>query len=143
MGDAMSLGIEAGGGDLVQHRLEQVVVAAVHHRHPDGRVAQRLGGVEPGEAAPENEHVRQLGGRARSSHRIPLVRQRPIVSRRQRANRITSSAGGTAASSAYAVYIRQRRYSRSGTGRNGGLRPPAPAPEGPRRPQQIQTPGAD
>ena len=42
-----------------------------------------------------------------------------IVSRRHRANRTTSSSGGTASSSPYAVNIRHRRYSRGGRGRKG------------------------
>ena len=42
MGEAMSLGLSAGGGHLVEHRLEQVVVAAVHHRDPDRGVPQAL-----------------------------------------------------------------------------------------------------
>src|SRR5437660_4038285 len=45
-----------------------------------------------------------------------------IVSRRHRAKLITSSTGGTACSSPYAVSIRQRVYSRGGSGRNGGRR---------------------
>ena len=61
------------------------------------RVAQALRGVEPGEAASQDD---DMG---------PLLAHRPMVSRRHRAKRMTSSAGGTACSSAYAVYIRQRR----------------------------------
>src|SRR5207249_1519809 len=45
-----------------------------------------------------------------------------IVSRRHRANRMTSSSGGTASSSPYAVNMRQRTYSRGGNGRNGARR---------------------
>jgi hypothetical protein len=44
----------------------------------------------------------------------------PIVSRRQRAKFTTSSTGGTASSSPYAVNMRHRRYSRGGNGKNGG-----------------------
>ena len=90
--------VERGRGHLVEHRLEQVVVAAVHHRYPDRRAAQPLGGIEPGEPSAENHHMRYAS-----------VAHSAIVSLRQRANRTTSSAGGTARSSAYAVYILQRR----------------------------------
>ena len=98
IGEAMSLGSSAGRGHLVEHRLEQVVVAAVHHRHPNRRATQPLGGIEPGEPSAENHHMRYAS-----------VAHSAIVSLRQRANRTTSSAGGTARSSAYAVYILQRR----------------------------------
>src|SRR5439155_23314939 len=45
-----------------------------------------------------------------------------IVSRRHRAKFITSSTGGTVCSSPYAVSMRQRVYSRGGSGKNGGRR---------------------
>src|SRR2546421_3738039 len=54
-----------------------------------------------------------------------------IVSRRHRAKLITSSTGGTACSSPYAVSMRQRVYSRGGSGRDGGGGGPAPAPKPP------------
>ena len=61
------------------------------HRH----APQSLGDVEPRKAATHNDD-------AGSAHRR-------IVSRRQRAKPTTSATGGTAFSSAYAVYIRHRR----------------------------------
>src|SRR2546430_4824556 len=45
-----------------------------------------------------------------------------IVSRRHLANRTTSSSGGVASASPYAVNMRQRTYSRGGSGRNGARR---------------------
>ncbi len=85
--------VERRGRHLVEHRLEQVVVAAVHQGHAHGCVAQLLRGVETGESAAQDHHV----GRGRRGF---SGAHRPIVSRRQRANRITSPAGGTASSSA-------------------------------------------
>src|SRR6266566_3521206 len=62
------------------------------------------------------------GGRKAQRRRPPfdLDAHRPIVSRRQRAKLTTSSTGGTACSSPYAVNIRHCMYSRGGSGRNGG-----------------------
>ena len=52
--------IEPGGGHLVEHRLEEVVIAAVHDRHPHRGVAQVLGRVQSREPTTQDEHVRQL-----------------------------------------------------------------------------------
>ena len=85
------------------------MVGAVHNADADRHGTHPAREVEPGEAA---AHDHDVGSRRHSR----------IVSRRQRANPMTSATGGTAASSPYAVYMRQRRYSRSGSGRNGGER---------------------
>ena len=133
--------VEPGGGHLVEHRLEQVVIAAVHDRHPHGRVAKCLGRVEPGEAATEDEHVRQLGGRARCRHRSPSAseshRLAPpagepdhVVRRRHRRfvgiRRVHPPP--------QVLPVRQRQERRTG--------PPAAPAEGPRGPQQVERPGA-
>ena len=81
-------GVERRGGDLVEHRLEEVVIPAIDHRHPDRRAPEPLGQVEPRESASHDDHVRH----GRDGHS-------PIVSRRHCAKRTTSSTGGTAASS--------------------------------------------
>ena len=48
---------EAGGRDLVQQRLKQVVIHPVHHRHFQRRAAQRPRREQPAEAAAENDHM--------------------------------------------------------------------------------------
>ena len=72
------------------------MVEAVNQGDADRRAPQLLGGREAGEPTTDDHHV-------------GAVAHRCMVSRRQRANEMTSSAGGTADSSPYAVYIRHRR----------------------------------
>ena len=50
--------IQARGRDLVQQRLEQVEVAAIHHRDIHRRFCQRLRGGEPSEAGADDQHLR-------------------------------------------------------------------------------------
>ncbi len=70
--------------DLVQHRLEQMVIGAIDQGHVDGAARQLLGEIETREPAPQDHHTRATHSR--------------IVSRRQRANRTMSLTGGTASS---------------------------------------------
>jgi hypothetical protein len=64
-----------------------VMVPSVEKGDGHRRIAEAARGVEAGEAPAEDHHVGKLI-------------HRPIVSRRQRAKRTTSSSGGTAFSSA-------------------------------------------
>jgi len=48
-------GVQAGGRDLVQERLEHVVVSAVDDEHLDRSVGQRLCGREPAEPATDDD----------------------------------------------------------------------------------------
>jgi hypothetical protein len=50
-------------GDLVQERLEQMVVAPVDYRHRHGRPAEPLGGREAGEAGADDHDLRRPPGR--------------------------------------------------------------------------------
>jgi hypothetical protein len=51
------IGRQDPGGDLVEQRLEQVVVGAVHHRDLDVGPLQRLRDVQPAEPAPDHDHT--------------------------------------------------------------------------------------
>src|SRR5678815_317783 len=82
-------GAQGSCGHLVEHGLEQVVIGAINDGHMHRSTLEGAGGVESAEAAAQDDDV---------SHGSSS-------SRRQRAKRITSSIGGTAASSAYAVYM--------------------------------------
>jgi hypothetical protein len=72
---------ERSRGHLVEHRLEEVVVGAVHHGDLHRGPPEFPGEVEPGEAA---THDHDTG-----AHKC-------MVSRRQRANPMTSRTGGMA-----------------------------------------------
>src|SRR5207253_9867356 len=50
-------GRQRSGGHLIEQRLKQMVVAAIHKGHLDGRARQPLGGVEAAEAAPDNDYT--------------------------------------------------------------------------------------
>src|SRR5262249_50695467 len=50
-------GRQAGRGDLVEQRLEQVVVGAVDHRHFDRRLVQRLRRPKTPEAATDDDYA--------------------------------------------------------------------------------------
>jgi hypothetical protein len=52
---------EAGGGHLVQERLEDVMVVAVDERDLDGRMAQRARRGEAGEAPADDDDARSRG----------------------------------------------------------------------------------
>ena len=54
----MSAGDSAGGRDLVEERLEEVVVRAVDERDVDRGAAQGARGDEPAEAAAHDHDVR-------------------------------------------------------------------------------------
>jgi hypothetical protein len=43
---------------LVQQRLKNVMVTAIHHGYLDGRVGQRLGRSQAGESAADDEDTR-------------------------------------------------------------------------------------
>jgi hypothetical protein len=66
---------EHARGDLVEQRLEEVVVGAVDDHHLDLGAAQGVGGEEPGEAAADDDHA---------VHDSPLARVRDPPQRRQR-----------------------------------------------------------
>ena len=53
-------GREPGSRDLVEQRLEEMVVAAVDERHVHRRAAERLGGGEAAEAAADDHDVRAI-----------------------------------------------------------------------------------
>src|SRR3989454_7326321 len=55
--------VQRSRGDLVEQRLEEVVVAPVEQRDPHGAVGERPCGVEPAETAAHDHHVRK-GGRS-------------------------------------------------------------------------------
>jgi hypothetical protein len=63
--------VQAGGGDLVEQRLEQVVVAPVEEGDPHRRPGELAGAVEPGEAAADDHHLRE---RAAHGGEIGVVR---------------------------------------------------------------------
>jgi hypothetical protein len=44
-------------GDLIQQRLEQVIVVAIEQRHPNRCACERLRGFEAAEAAADDDHV--------------------------------------------------------------------------------------
>jgi hypothetical protein len=48
---------EHPGRDLVEQRLEEVVVGAIDHHHLDRRAPQGLGGEQPGEPAADDDDV--------------------------------------------------------------------------------------
>jgi hypothetical protein len=50
---------QPGGRDLVQHRLEQVVIPLIKHRHLDRRVAQGLGSLQSTKSSPNNDRAGQ------------------------------------------------------------------------------------
>ena len=54
-------GLEQVGGDLVQERLERVVVVLVDHRDGDVGVLELPGGTDATEAPTEDDHVRRPG----------------------------------------------------------------------------------
>ncbi len=47
---------QAGGGDLVQEGLKQVIIAPIHQHHLDARSAQSLRGSQPAKAGPHDCH---------------------------------------------------------------------------------------
>ena len=50
------VGVEAGSGDLVQQRLEQVEVVGVDDGDVDGRLGEALGGGQPAESGTDDHH---------------------------------------------------------------------------------------
>src|SRR5258708_17347647 len=84
---------------------------------PGGEPLLELGGVRvPLEGRDACRIEPKLGRATLHGGAIARRRHSPIVSRRQRAKRITSSIGGTAASSPHAVNMRQRPYLGGGSG---------------------------
>ena len=57
---------EDPGGDLVEQRLEEVVVVAVHQRHPDRAATQPARGEQPSEASAHDHDSMGLGGHRQS-----------------------------------------------------------------------------
>jgi hypothetical protein len=80
--------------------LKEVVISAIDDSHPHRRSLEPASSIESGEAAAEYEDVRKAGLPSLRLHWMPFHNQRPMVWRRQRAKRITSSTGGMASSSA-------------------------------------------
>ncbi len=70
----MSPSREHPGGDLVEQRLEEVVVGAIHHHHLDRRAAQRLGGEQAAEPAADDHDAVHGSDRRR---RLGLAATRP------------------------------------------------------------------
>ena len=58
MGDR--LGLEAGGGDLVEEGDEGVVVVLIEDGDVDGRAAQAAGDAETGEAGADDDDARAV-----------------------------------------------------------------------------------
>jgi hypothetical protein len=52
----LGAGIEGRGRDLVEERLEHVMVAAVDERHPLRGLPQRSGGMKTAEAPAQDDH---------------------------------------------------------------------------------------
>ena len=87
---------EAGSGDLVEQRLEEMVVAAVDQRQPNVGVCQPSRRSDPTEAATDDHHVRSSatrhvsrhdgppGGPTRRRSATPRSRGHPSVGRRSR-----------------------------------------------------------
>ncbi len=66
---------QAGGGDLVQQRLEQVMVATVHQSDADAAVGQGPGGPQAGKAAADDDQVGQgVAGHALAPWLGPALR---------------------------------------------------------------------
>src|SRR5439155_21348303 len=63
------LGLEAGGGDLVQERLEQVVVVAIHQHDVDGRLPQRPSGAQAAESGTDDDDGGSAGARGQGGRR--------------------------------------------------------------------------
>ena len=80
MGAAMSVRRQPGRGDLVEQRLEQVMVLAVDERHPHPRMSERARGEEPAEPAPHDDDV-PVVRHARSLAQAPQTAPRPRLSR--------------------------------------------------------------
>ena len=91
-------GIERGRGDLVEHGLEEVVVAAIDQGDPHRGALEALrAAYRPAKPPPRIRTWGTPGSCRRSS---PLTSSsNPMVWRRHRANRTTSSSGGMASSS--------------------------------------------
>ena len=62
MGEAISAGRQARGRDLVEQRLEEVMIAAVQENHRHGLPAQAPRGAEAREATPHDHHLRRRHG---------------------------------------------------------------------------------
>jgi hypothetical protein len=56
------IGSQLGGGDLIEHRLELVVVVAVEHDHVDVMLGEQLGAGDSGEPTAHNENRRVTHG---------------------------------------------------------------------------------
>jgi hypothetical protein len=65
IGQAMSAGESARGRDLIEQRLEAVMVEPVDDGHVDRRARERLGGFEPAESRAYDDDVGTGRGRGR------------------------------------------------------------------------------
>ena len=68
----MSDGVQRRGRDLIEERLEQVVIAAIEQRDAHRRVGQRARAVEPAESAADDDDV---GPIAVESHATFITRR--------------------------------------------------------------------
>ena len=90
---------QPGGRHLVEHRLEQVVVAAVDQGDAHRRRAQRAHGSQPGETAADDHHMGKRLPHARSLDRAhwPPVHAAPTTMKAAITRRAISPASSTAA----------------------------------------------
>ena len=66
-------GGERGGRDLIQQRLEQMMVAAVDQRDPHRRAGKAEGGLQPAETGADDHDMVRLFRRARHGMRPPAL----------------------------------------------------------------------
>ena len=91
--------VQHGGGDLIQQRLEQVVIGAIEERDAHGRVGQSPRGRDTGEPAADDHHMRTRIRRVAAGHgeRGDIGGQRRSRGRRTRhvglGSRVTGSGG--------------------------------------------------
>src|SRR5207249_9500461 len=64
------LRLEAGGGELVEERLEEVVVVAIHQHHVDWRLAESARGAQAAESGAHDDHGGSTGRRARRDRHV-------------------------------------------------------------------------
>ena len=67
------VGVEAGGGHLVEQRLEGVVVVRVDQHHVDRRLGQRLRRRQAAEPGPDHDHPMTIGSCRRPYRRQPFT----------------------------------------------------------------------
>jgi hypothetical protein len=107
---------ERGGGDLVEQRLEQVVVVAVQQRDLGRGPGQRPRRLQPAEAGAEDHHAQRLRFRRRLRHPQSLLGPAP---RGQRgAGRPVQATRGGAATAHRGRYLGGTEHSHIGAGQS-------------------------